>query len=161
MESQTLFQLHHQIQSITTRHLRIHTRPSPSPSPSHYSWSALSFQNGIPFTGLSARLGLPESVAPVTSSKGKVEAGVEEEEAEMNAEEWKKLGYEVYEEVRGDKRCGERKGIVEVIECLEDEAILGSDQGREPTDYNRRARIFEKSSRVFQALKQRSEAISP
>ncbi|XP_043698921.1 uncharacterized protein LOC122649746 [Telopea speciosissima] len=166
MEAQTQFHLRHQIQAITTRHLRSHTtRPSLYSTLScHYSWPAQSFQNEITFTGLSARLRLPESVALVASSKREVESGLvtetgaEEEEAEINSEEWEKLGYEVYEEGRGDKRCGEKKGIVEVMECLEEEAILGSDQGREPTDYNRRARIFDKSSRVFQALKQRSNA---
>jgi hypothetical protein len=36
---------------------------------------------------------------------------------------------------------------------LEKEAIMGDDVGKEPNDYNRRAKIFDKSSRVFQALK--------
>ncbi|GFP89384.1 hypothetical protein PHJA_001082100 [Phtheirospermum japonicum] len=45
-------------------------------------------------------------------------------------------------------------GIVELLECLEREAIMGEDKGRDPNDYNRRALIFDKSSRVFQALKQ-------
>ena len=54
------------------------------------------------------------------------------------------------------ERCKERKGMVELLECLEIEAIMGDDQGRDPTDYNRRAQIFDKSSRVFKALKQRS-----
>lgn len=44
-------------------------------------------------------------------------------------------------------------GLVEVLECLEREAIMGEDEGRDPTDYNRRAQIFDKSSKVFQALK--------
>uniref|UniRef100_A0A5B7A396 Uncharacterized protein n=1 Tax=Davidia involucrata TaxID=16924 RepID=A0A5B7A396_DAVIN len=47
-------------------------------------------------------------------------------------------------------------GIVELMECLEREAIMGDDEGREPSDYNRRAHIFDKSSRVFQALKERN-----
>lgn len=46
--------------------------------------------------------------------------------------------------------------MVELLECLEREAIMGEDQGREPTDYNRRAQIFDRSSRVFQALKERT-----
>lgn len=45
--------------------------------------------------------------------------------------------------------------MVELLECLEREAIMGEDEGREPTDYNRRAQIFDKSARVFQALKER------
>lgn len=52
----------------------------------------------------------------------------------------------------GDK-CKEVRGIAELLECLESEAIMGEDEGKEPIDYNRRARIFDKSSRVFQALK--------
>lgn len=49
-------------------------------------------------------------------------------------------------------------GAVEVIESLEREAIMGKDEGRDPCDYNRRALIFDKSSRVFQALKERETA---
>ncbi|GLT58795.1 hypothetical protein SLA2020_316610 [Shorea laevis] len=52
-------------------------------------------------------------------------------------------------------KCGEKRGVVELLECLEREAIMGEDEGREPTDYNRRAQIFDKSARVFQALKER------
>uniref|UniRef100_A0ACD5X2I7 Uncharacterized protein n=1 Tax=Avena sativa TaxID=4498 RepID=A0ACD5X2I7_AVESA len=44
----------------------------------------------------------------------------------------------------------------EQLELLEDEAI-GDDEGRSPTDYDRRAHIFEESSRVFRALKQRRD----
>ncbi|KAF8009799.1 hypothetical protein BT93_J0712 [Corymbia citriodora subsp. variegata] len=47
------------------------------------------------------------------------------------------------------------QGAVELLECLEREAIMGDDEGKEPTDYSRRARIFDKSSEVFQALKER------
>ncbi|WVY90950.1 hypothetical protein V8G54_036464 [Vigna mungo] len=50
-------------------------------------------------------------------------------------------------------KCGEREGIVELLECLEREAIMGEDVGKDPTDYNRRAKIFDRSSQVFQALK--------
>ncbi|XP_015944957.1 uncharacterized protein LOC107470097 [Arachis duranensis] len=51
-------------------------------------------------------------------------------------------------------KCGERKGVVELLECLEKEAIMGEDVGKDPMDYNRRAQIFDRSSRVFQALKE-------
>lgn len=51
-------------------------------------------------------------------------------------------------------KCGEREGVVELLECLEKEAIMGEDVGKEPTDYNRRAHIFDTSSKVFQALKE-------
>ncbi|XP_030540551.1 uncharacterized protein LOC115748228 [Rhodamnia argentea] len=47
------------------------------------------------------------------------------------------------------------QGVAELLECLEREAIMGDDEGKEPTDYSRRARIFDKSSEVFQALKER------
>ncbi|KAG6402019.1 hypothetical protein SASPL_138888 [Salvia splendens] len=56
-------------------------------------------------------------------------------------------------------KCGGIGGIVELMECLEREAIMGDDEGREPTDYNRRALIFDRSSRVFQALKQQSQTL--
>ncbi|KAK8671278.1 hypothetical protein V6N13_037876 [Hibiscus sabdariffa] len=69
-----------------------------------------------------------------------------ERELEEGGEEWKRV-----ERVRD--KCKERKGVVELLECLEREAILGEDHGREPSDYNRRALIFDQSSRVFQALK--------
>ncbi|KAL9163670.1 hypothetical protein ABFS82_06G056000 [Erythranthe guttata] len=44
-------------------------------------------------------------------------------------------------------------GIVELLECLEREAIMGEDNGTNPTDYNRRALIFDNSSKVFKAIK--------
>ncbi|PPE01070.1 hypothetical protein GOBAR_DD01921 [Gossypium barbadense] len=44
-----------------------------------------------------------------------------------------------------------------LLECLEREAIQGEDHGREASDYNRRAQIFDKSSKVFQALKARTQ----
>ncbi|KAK4433467.1 hypothetical protein Salat_1109000 [Sesamum alatum] len=55
-------------------------------------------------------------------------------------------------------KCKGLSGVVELLECLEREAIMGEDEGREPTDYNRRAQIFDKSSRVFQALKHTTSA---
>lgn len=45
----------------------------------------------------------------------------------------------------------------EELEVLEEAAIMGEDEGRRPTDYDRRAHIFEESSRVFRDLKQRSD----
>ncbi|XP_059315647.1 uncharacterized protein LOC132066338 [Lycium ferocissimum] len=59
-----------------------------------------------------------------------------------------------------DKCKGISGGIVELLECLEREAIMGEDEGKEPTDYNRRAQIFDKSSKVFQALRERDMASS-
>ncbi|KAG4963800.1 hypothetical protein JHK82_040477 [Glycine max] len=58
-------------------------------------------------------------------------------------------------------KCGERKGVVELLECLEREAIMGEDVGKEPSDYNRRAQIFDRSSQVFQALKQLNNDVFP
>ncbi|XP_057459049.1 uncharacterized protein LOC130749687 [Lotus japonicus] len=57
-------------------------------------------------------------------------------------------------------KCGEGKGAVELLECLEREAIMGADIGKEPTDYNRRAQIFDRSSAVFQALRELDPASS-
>ncbi|KAL9315886.1 hypothetical protein ACSQ67_016887 [Phaseolus vulgaris] len=58
-------------------------------------------------------------------------------------------------------KCGEREGDVELLECLEREAIMGEDVGKEPTDYNRRAQIFDRSSQVFQALKEHNNDVFP
>ncbi|CAN0877189.1 hypothetical protein LINGRAHAP2_LOCUS11749 [Linum grandiflorum] len=55
------------------------------------------------------------------------------------------------------EKCRERKGVVELLECLETEAIMGDDEGKDPTDYNRRAQIFDRSSRVFQSLKEQQQ----
>ena len=63
------------------------------------------------------------------------------------------------EMTRYRKKCGEREGVVEFLECLEKEAIMGDDEGKEPNDYNRRARIFDKSSKVFQALKESNDHV--
>ncbi|KAJ7965162.1 putative Voltage-dependent T-type calcium channel subunit alpha-1I [Quillaja saponaria] len=86
------------------------------------------------------------------ASWGSVTELERELEAEMNsqedgAKEWVGMA-------RFRHKCGERKGVVELLECLEREAIMGEDVGKEPTDYNRRAQIFDRSSRVFQALKE-------
>ncbi|KAK9283800.1 hypothetical protein L1049_012054 [Liquidambar formosana] len=88
------------------------------------------------------------SVPECGSCWGSVSELERELEAEMNREgdEWIGTG-------RWRDKCGGR-GVVELLECLEREAIMGEDQGRDPTDYNRRAQIFDKSSRVFQALKE-------
>lgn len=69
------------------------------------------------------------------------------------------LDKKLEEELSGMKilseNCKEIGGIVELVECLEREAIMGDDKGREASDYHRRAHIFDQSSRVFQALKER------
>lgn len=54
------------------------------------------------------------------------------------------------------ERVGEADEV-ERLELLEDEAMAGEDEGRSPTDYGRRAHIFEESSRVFRALKERRD----
>jgi hypothetical protein len=52
----------------------------------------------------------------------------------------------------------EHEGLApEQLELLEDEAMAGEDEGRTPTDYDRRAHIFEESSRVFRDLKHRRD----
>ncbi|KAF8728594.1 hypothetical protein HU200_017859 [Digitaria exilis] len=54
-----------------------------------------------------------------------------------------------------DREEEEEEGglAVEELEVLEEAAIAGVDEGRRPTDYDRRAHIFEESSRVFRDLK--------
>ncbi|XP_009779342.2 uncharacterized protein [Nicotiana sylvestris] len=79
--------------------------------------------------------------------------------------EWKiEDEMDMEKELVGMKRLKEKckgiSGIVELLECLEREAIMGEDEGKEPTDYNRRAQIFDKNSRVFQALKERNMSSS-
>ncbi|KAK3151530.1 hypothetical protein QOZ80_3AG0247060 [Eleusine coracana subsp. coracana] len=49
------------------------------------------------------------------------------------------------------------EAVAEELESLEEAAIAGEDEGRRPTDYDRRAHIFEESSRVFRELKQRRD----
>ncbi|XP_028778892.1 uncharacterized protein LOC114735366 [Neltuma alba] len=58
-------------------------------------------------------------------------------------------------------KCEEGQGLVELLECLEREAIMGEDVGKEPLDYNRRAHIFDTTSRVIQALRQNDTSVSP
>ncbi|KAK3230366.1 hypothetical protein Dsin_002247 [Dipteronia sinensis] len=86
------------------------------------------------------------SSSPASSSSSS--SSVMESEAE---EEWIKIG-----NLR-EKCKDQSKEMVELLECLETEAIMGDDEGKEPIDYNRRAHIFDKSSKVFQALKDTNE----
>lgn len=67
-------------------------------------------------------------------------------DAKINSE--KKLDFVV------ERNCEGKRGIVELMECLESEAIMGENEGKEASDYNRRAQIFDKSAQVFQALKE-------
>lgn len=102
----------------------------------------------------SKRRGLPLPIAVECSKLGsgpivELEGALKDE---MNPEEgaqW--MSSEILRE-----KCGEKTSFVDTLECLEREAIMGEDQGKEPNDYNRRAQIFDKSSRVFQTLKERS-----
>ncbi|KAL5799805.1 hypothetical protein ACOSQ4_032689 [Xanthoceras sorbifolium] len=100
--------------------------------------------NGVVAIGCLA-LGSSPSPSPSPSSSSVV---VKMDNPEEEEEEWMKIG-----NLR-EKCKGERSGTVELLECLEREAIMGDDEGKEPTDYNRRAHIFDKSSKVFQALKE-------
>ncbi|TKY73957.1 hypothetical protein E2542_SST02716 [Spatholobus suberectus] len=77
---------------------------------------------------------------------------VRELEAEMKTQEGEEK--ESIGLARFRHKCGEEKGVVELLECLEREAIMGEDVGKEPMDYKRRAQIFDRSSRLFQALKE-------
>ncbi|CAL4930846.1 unnamed protein product [Urochloa decumbens] len=76
---------------------------------------------------------------PVEAREDTVDAEAEEEAGVLAAEE-----LEVLEEA-------------EELEVLEEAAIAGADEGRRPTDYDRRAHIFEESSRVFRDLKHRHD----
>ncbi|CAL5189544.1 unnamed protein product [Lathyrus oleraceus] len=106
----------------------------------------------------------PKSVGCVVKQqKGKsgivVECGscwgmVREMERELEGEIDEEKGKGKSGMTRFREKCGERKGAVELLECLEKEAIMGDDVGKEANDYNRRAKIFDRSSRVFQALKE-------
>ncbi|CAH8324456.1 unnamed protein product [Eruca vesicaria subsp. sativa] len=49
------------------------------------------------------------------------------------------------------------RGVGEVLEYLEKEAIMGDDDGRDPKDYSRRANIFEKSSKIFKNVKEQRD----
>ncbi|RLN42119.1 uncharacterized protein C2845_PM01G14180 [Panicum miliaceum] len=61
-------------------------------------------------------------------------------------------------EARVDADPAEEAGLApEELEVLEEAAIAGEDEGRRPTDYDRRAHIFEESSRVFRELKHRRD----
>ncbi|KAL0736550.1 hypothetical protein Bca4012_012760 [Brassica carinata] len=55
--------------------------------------------------------------------------------------------------------CGgeANRGMWEFLECLEKEAIMGDDDGRDPKDYNRRAKIFDKSSKIFKNIKEQRD----
>ncbi|XP_021866583.1 uncharacterized protein [Spinacia oleracea] len=67
-----------------------------------------------------------------------------------------KLVVELEKELKEIENEGREEGgstVVELLECLEREAIMGDDEGREPNDYNRRAQIFDKSSKVFKELR--------
>ncbi|KAK2637237.1 hypothetical protein Ddye_032029 [Dipteronia dyeriana] len=91
---------------------------------------------------------LESSSSSSLSSSPASSSSLMESEAE---EEWIKIG-----NLR-EKCKDQRKEMVELLVCLEREAIMGDDEGKEPTDYNRRAHIFDKSSKVFQALKDTNE----
>ncbi|OAY38288.1 hypothetical protein MANES_10G003157v8 [Manihot esculenta] len=100
----------------------------------------------LPLTGLSLKL--REKANHRLHGCAKLETG--------STQMGKELEAEIIELGKLRERCKERRGMVELLECLEREAIMGDDEGRDPIDYNRRAQIFDKSSRVFQALKERS-----
>ncbi|GAB4832073.1 hypothetical protein Ancab_006093 [Ancistrocladus abbreviatus] len=101
--------------------------------------------------GGAAAPGLVAKCAKMSNSSLVMELERELEEIEKEGKEeqrnWRELK-------KNCMRMGEEKGLVEVLECLEKEAIMGEDEGRDPVDYNRRALIFDRSSKVFQALQQ-------
>ncbi|KAE8717818.1 transcription elongation factor s-II [Hibiscus syriacus] len=94
---------------------------------------------GLNMKAKRSRVGAVVAVAKCAAWEAGFLKELERELEEGGGEGWKRV---------------EKKGMVEVLECLEREAIQGEDHGREPSDYNRRAQIFDHSSRVFQALKE-------
>uniref|UniRef100_A0A6M2F1X0 Uncharacterized protein n=1 Tax=Populus davidiana TaxID=266767 RepID=A0A6M2F1X0_9ROSI len=110
-----------------------------------------------PNQGLCLAQRLNHVVAARCGNRGPVTELERDMEAEMNREgedDW------IVEIGKSREECEESKGMVELLECLEREAIMGDDEGRDPTDYNRRAQIFNKSSQVFTALKERTTVLS-
>uniref|UniRef100_A0A1D1YDB5 Protein bicaudal C 1-A n=1 Tax=Anthurium amnicola TaxID=1678845 RepID=A0A1D1YDB5_9ARAE len=61
------------------------------------------------------------------------------------------------EEPEGEEE-GVSEDLADELECLEEAAIAGTGEGREPGDYDRRAHLFDQSSRVFRALRDEREA---
>ncbi|KAF5736497.1 hypothetical protein HS088_TW14G00640 [Tripterygium wilfordii] len=98
----------------------------------------------LPKHGLAVDCAKWDSSAPVIEPER--ELG-EEEELDPEVKDWMKTKLK--------NKCRDRSAMSELLECLERE-IMGEDEGKEPLDYNRRAHIFDKSSRVFQALKERT-----
>ncbi|XP_022941969.1 uncharacterized protein LOC111447176 [Cucurbita moschata] len=122
-------------------------------SPFFHRPSAVVFPKFRPVSTVSPPWLRRQAAAPRCVSQGGWGSSVAELERELSVEgeEWLKLG-------RLEEKCGSGgKGMVELLESLEREAIMGEDEGRDPTDYHRRAKIFSTSSRVFQALKQHSD----
>ncbi|XP_022146811.1 uncharacterized protein LOC111015926 [Momordica charantia] len=118
----------------------------PPPPPSSHRPSAVKFRPTSAISPAWRRRG----TASRCVSQGGWGSGAElEREVAAEGEEWLKLG-------RLKEKCGGGKGVVELLECLEMEAIMGEDEGRDPIDYDRRAKIFSTSSKVFQALKQQN-----
>jgi len=115
-----------------------------------------------PFTLKERKSGLSVSTSfrPHQKGSGRFVVGcgcwslVRELEKELEAEMKREEGGESVIMGRYKHKCGEGKGVVDMLECLEKEAIMGEDVGKDPMDYNRRAHIFYASSRIFQALKE-------
>lgn len=100
--------------------------------------------------GFGAVVGCIGNWSSVTEMEREVEA-----ERNNNTQEEDQEKCDTGDMERFRNKCGgEGKGVVEMLECLEREAIMGEDVGKEPTDYNRRAHIFDTSSKVFQALRE-------
>lgn len=118
-------------------------------------WNVPETQSGLRLRSEVGKWGLAVRCAAAAQGPlAEIERELEAIEINPEKEEWMSA-------ITRSNKCGERRGLVDLLECLESEAIMGEDQGIEPTDYNRRAQIFDSSSRVFQALKEKEKHTHP
>lgn len=118
-------------------------------------WNVPETQSGLRLRSEVGKWGLAVRCAAAAQGPlAEIERELEAIEINPEKEEWMSA-------ITRSNKCGERRGLVDLLECLESEAIMGEDQGIEPTDYNRRAQIFDSSSRVFQALKEKEKRTHP
>ncbi|KAG9443286.1 hypothetical protein H6P81_014626 [Aristolochia fimbriata] len=94
-----------------------------------------------------------------SSSSGTSSSKAAEDQATRRRRLAREPTWNYFEEDKEDEEQEKKMELAEELESMEEEALMtaGADQGRDPLDYNRRAHLFDQSSRVFQALKHRSD----